>query len=392
MKFNFDTVYDRHNTNSVKYDFMQVMEPRASKDDLAMWIADMDFKATPEISQALADFANTGFFGYSKAQDGYYEAALRWYQKRFNWDIIKSTVHFSPGIVPGIAALINLLTDEGDGVIIQPPVYYPFQKIINGNKRVVVENKLINDDGYYTIDFADLREKASQAKTKVMILCSPHNPVGRVWKKEELEEVARIASATNTYLITDEIHCDLLRKGVKHYPMHTLLKPEAKDRVITLTAPSKTFNIPGLQMSLVIIENEELGQRYDQYLDAVTATNNMNAMGIVGAKAAYEHGEEWLDEVLAYIDENFKYFQEGLKTKAPKAKIWIPEGTYLGWLDLSAYGNNEIVMEKLLEIGKLFIEDGTVFGDGGEGYFRINLAAPRAIIDDCLNRLEKTFK
>ena len=390
MKYNFDEIIDRRKTDCIKWDFMENMDPRAKDSALPMWIADTEFKVAQEIIDDLHKRVEHGIFGYSLPQEEYYEAVINWYQKRFNWTIKRESIFHSAGIVPAIGYLVNALSNEGDGIIIQPPVYYPFAKTIRGNKRVIVENVLVNNDGYYTIDFANLFELASKPENKMLIFCTPHNPVGRVWTKEELEQVIKICKETNTYLISDEIHCDLTRKNVKNYPLMTLC--DDTSNVISLVAPSKTFNMPGLQMSVVVIENEELQVKYNEVIAERFSANLPNAMGIVGATSAYKNGEVWLEQVLDYIEDNLNYLADYVKEKLPKAKFWIPEGTYLAWLNLADYGDTNKLMDILVLEEDLLIENGNIFGESGQGYFRINVACPKVQLQECLEKIEKGLK
>ncbi|WP_423363140.1 MalY/PatB family protein [Mycoplasma sp. P36-A1] len=392
MKYDFDKVIDRHNTYSTKWDFMNTLDQRAEKDTLPMWIADMDFEIASPISNAIKDYLKLNLLGYSMPTDRLNEAILTYYKRRFDWDILKDSICFSPAILPAISNLIQLLTDEQEGVIIQSPVYTPFFNLIKGNNRVVANNKLILKDGSYQMDLVDLRKLASKGENKVILLCSPHNPVGRVWSKDDLAEVIRIARVTNTYLIVDEIHCDLIRENEKHNPIFNVVKHQDRNQIISLISPSKSFNIPGLSTAFAIIEDEKLRNRFNTMNKMSKGLGGMQPLSIVGTIAAYEQGDEWLNQLLVYLDENFKMFKEEIEKALPKAKINIAQGTYLGWLDLSAYGSNEVVLEKLIEKGKILLQDGTLFGLGGEGYFRINLATSKTTIKESIYRITKALK
>lgn len=390
MKYNFDEVINRRNTDCIKWDFMEAMDPRVSKTALPLWVADMEFKVADEILDAMHKRVDEGIFGYTKAGENYYEAVIGWYNKRFNWEIKKDSIYYAPGIVPALGFIIDALTDLNDGIIIQQPVYYPFANTIKGNSRTIVSNDLINNDGYYTIDFEDLREKAKDPKNKMMIFCTPHNPVGRVWNKEEILEVVKICKDTGTILIADEIHCDLVRKDVTQYPLLSLV--DDTSNIIVTLAPSKTFNLAGMQMSVVVIEDKVLADKYYDSMNTKFAIGNYPSLGLTAATAAYAHGEDWLNQVNDYLDANIDFVAEYVKNNMPKAKYNKPEGTYLVWLDLSAYGNTNEIQDKLILEQDLLIENGNIFGDSGQGYFRINVACSQSQLEDCLSRIVNVIK
>ena len=390
MKYNFDKVVNRRGTDCVKWDHMYIMEPRTDENTLPLWVADMEFKVADEIVEALKSRAEHRIYGYTRPDKDYFEVVTNWYKKRFEWNINPDSICYAPGIVPAIGFIVNEFSNENDGVIIQPPVYYPFSSIINGSNRKVVNNELINNDGYYTINYDDLKEKASNPNNKIMVFCSPHNPVGRVWKKEEILEVAKICEETDTLLVVDEIHCDLIRKDQKHYPMMSLV--DNTDNIICTVAPSKTFNMPGLQMSIIIIDNDNIKEKYMDYMNKRLGIGNYPSFGLSGAYAAYKYGEQWLDELNDYLDDNIRYANMFVKNNLPKAKFLAPEGTYLLWLNLSEYGDSKELMEKFLLDEKLFIEDGSIFGQMGEGYFRINIACPRVQLEECFNKIKNVVE
>ena len=392
MVYDFDTFVSRDQTNSVKWEFMQMFEPKATPETIPMWVADMDFPCAQPILEALHKRVDRAIFGYSSHHTSeYYQAVCGWFQRRFNWNVDSVSIVFSPGVVPAIGYLINLLTEPGDGVIIQPPVYYPFKSKIEVYGRKVVNNPLLYQSGTYSMDYEDLELKAKDPKNKLLILCSPHNPVGRVWSKEELQTLGDICFQHNVFIISDEIHFDLVRKGVIHTPLEKLF-PKQKERIITTTAPSKTFNLAGLQLANIIIHDPEIRDKWYAYVRDRLSINGPNALSIVAAQAAYTHGEEWLEAVLAYLDENIKFLQSFLAKHLPKVKLVPLEGTYLAWLDFTAYGfPQEELVRRIVHEAKVLLEDGTLFGEEGKGFMRMNIATTRSILDEALARMAKVL-
>lgn len=391
-KYNFDKVVDRIDTDSVKWDFRTNCSPKAQKDGLPLWIADMDFECADPIIKALHHRVDHKIFGYSSNNsDKYFDAFCNWYKRRFDWDIDRKSVVFSPGVVPAIALLVRVLTKPSEGVIIQRPVYYPFTNKIENNDRKVINNSLIYEQGTYKMDYEDLDKKASDPNNKVLILCSPHNPVGRVWSEEELKRVVEICKKHEVWIVADEIHLDLIRKGVKHTPLQ-LLCSDYKDKIVTCVAPSKSFNLAGMQLSNIIINNAELRKEYQHEVVATGGVSSPNPFAIVSAIAAYNESEDWLDELNDYLDKNVEFIKEFLLKNIPKAKLIYPEGTYLVWIDLKAYGLNEIELEDLMfKKANVLLDEGYIFGKEGIGFERINAACPRSILKECLERIKKTL-
>lgn len=391
-KYNFDKVVDRIDTDSVKWDFRTNCSPKAQKDGLPLWIADMDFECADPIIKALHHRVDHKIFGYSSNNsDKYFDAFCNWYKIRFDWDIDRKSVVFSPGVVPAIALLVRVLTKPSEGVIIQKPVYYPFTNKIENNDRKVINNSLIYEDGTYKMDYEDLDKKASDPNNKVLILCSPHNPVGRVWSEEELKRVVEICKKHDVWIVADEIHSDLIRKGVKHTPLQ-LLCSDYKDKIVTCVAPSKSFNLAGMQLSNIIINNAELRKRYKHEIVATGGVSSPNPFAIVSAIAAYNESEDWLDELNDYLDKNVEFIKEFLLNNIPKAKLIYPEGTYLVWIDLNAFGLNEIDLEDLMfKKANVLLDEGYIFGKEGIGFERINAACPRSILKECLERIKKAL-
>jgi len=380
----FNKIIDRSETNSIKWDRFK------EKDALPLWVADMDFQSPPKVIDALVKRAEHGIFGYTSIPDEYYESIQNWYKKRQSWDIEASDIIYTPGVVTALAAGIQAFTKPGDEVIIQPPVYYPFKKTILNNGRQVLNNVLIKTKSGYVIDFEDLEKKAKRKSAKLLIICNPHNPVGRVWRKEELFRIGQICEENNVKVISDEIHGDLIYDGYDQVPYASVNK-EMADHSMICTAPSKTFNIAGLDNSNIIISNETMKNDYVSILEKNDLLRP-NIFGLVGTIAAYEHGEDWLEEVMDYIQNNYAYLKKFLSTHLPRVKVNQPEGTYLVWLDFSDYNlTNQALKYKLIEDAKVILNQGYVFGDGGDGFVRLNLATPQTLIEKALNQMVKSF-
>lgn len=364
---------DRRNTNCNKWDGQSGMFGEEGLH--AMWVADMDFQAPQCVLKALHDYVNIGVFGYYKIPDAYYQAFINWEEKRHGYKVKKEWIRFSPGVVAGFHWLVQMLTDPGDAIIVQTPVYYPFLNAVNNNHRTLICSDLKNDSGKYSINYEDFEKKIRENSVKLFILCSPHNPAGRVWKEEELKKLFQICRKYGVYIISDEIHQDLVFEGHKHVP--SLSVGDYHDLIITLAAPSKTFNLAGGQNSLVIIPDEELRKKWDQY----TTENRVisgNPFGYIAAQAAYEEGESWLESVIDTIWTNYEYLCRELSDKLPKAVITPLEGTYLCWIDLGAYVAAENMKDIIQKKCHLAVDYGDWFG--GERFgtqIRINLATSR---------------
>ena len=388
-KLDLDQLINRKGTGSVKWDDMPGGD---SGDTLPLWVADMDFRCAPAIVQALQKRVEHGIFGYSMYDTPECKGAIQhWFQKRFQWQVNPKEIFFSPGVVPAVAFLLNILSQEGDGVVIQCPVYYPFMKKIETNGRKVVDNPLQYKDGVYTMDFEDLDRKLADPNNKGMILCSPHNPVGRVWTPEELRKVVDIAKKYDKWIISDEIHFDLVRKGIQHHPLLTIA-PEYKDRIVVCTAPSKTFNLAGMQLSNIVIPNEEYQKKWLELVDERFSVASANPFGVTALIAAYEESEDWLNQVNEYIDGNMAFAQKFFKEHLPKAHMADPQGTYLIWVDLRAYCEDGAKLEDLmLHQAKVALDEGYIFGQAGAGFERINAACPRSTLEACLNRMKEAL-
>lgn len=380
MQYDFDRVIERRGTDSIKWKIF-------ADDVLPMWVADMDFESPPQVIEALVQRAQQGVFGYPERPAAYYEAMIDWMRARHGWDIKREWLAHSPGVVTALNLAVNAFTQPGDKIIVQPPVYFPFFPIIRNNGRQVVFNPLCNENGYYRMDLADL-EKHIDSRTKAVLLCSPHNPVGRVWTKEELDALAEICVRKNVLIFSDEIHSDLVLDGHKHTPVATLA-PEIADITVTLIAPSKTFNIPGLFTSALIISNPKLHTQFNHMLENMSL-NHSNIFGMVGLEAAYRHGAEWLDQLLEYLQGNVDYTLEFFKEHIPQIKVTCPEGTYLLWLDCRDLGlDHDALRDLFLKNAKVGLNEGHTFGPGGEGFMRMNIGCPRSVVQKGLERIER---
>ncbi len=386
MSSQFDEIVERRGTNSLKYDF--AAERGKPNDVLPFWVADMDFRVCPPVIQALTKSAEHGIFGYSECKEGYFEALQNWYSKYFSWDIQSEWLVKTPGVVFAICSAIRALTKEGDAVLIQQPVYYPFSESILSNKRKLVNCPLIYADGKYSINFQDLEEKIVRNKVKLFLLCSPHNPVGRVWTKEELTRVGDICVRHSVLVVSDEIHADFTYPGYRH-SVFASLKQEYGERTITCTAPSKTFNLAGLQISNILIPNRGIRNQFQQEL-VRTGYSQLNTAGLVACQAAYEGGRPWLEELKRYLTGNLDFVRSFLNERLPEVRLVEPQGTYLLWLDFRSLGLSADRLEDLVtNQSKLWLDRGELFGEEGAGFERINIACPRASLEAALLRLER---
>lgn len=390
--YDFDRIVDRTGTYSLKWENMTAALPGAPADALPLWVADMDFPCAEPIIKALHERTDRLIFGYSLHQTAaYYDAISGWFHKRFGWQLTPQNIFYSPGVVPAIGFLIDLLSEPGDGIIIQPPVYYPFAQKIQDYDRQVVTNPLQLLNGVYTMDYADLETKLSCAQNKGLILCSPHNPVGRIWQPEELQQVVELCQKYDKWIISDEIHCDIVRHNQTHTPLEKLC-PDFKNRIFTCTAPSKTFNLAGLQLSNIIINDPAVQALWNERIAGRIGLRNPNVFAITATITAYTKGEEWLDQVNAYIDANIAYVEEFIAQNLPLVKVLPCQGTYLMWLDFTAYGlDAETLEHKMLNEAKIALDEGKMFGAEGRGFERFNVACPRPILEDCMARLKQTF-
>ncbi len=388
MKYDFDRVIERRHTHSSKWDLGE--EIFKGKNLLPMWVADMDFATAPCVVDALKKVAERGIFGYPYRPRSYKEAIKGWMERRHGWGIDTDWLTYSPGVVTALNLCILSYTQPGDSVIIQPPVYYPFSRCIENNGRRVENNPLRYENGRYVMDFDDLDKRAS-ARARMMILSSPHNPVGRVWTREELEKVGEFCVKNDIVLVSDEIHSDLIYKGQRHVPTASI-SGEISRQTVTCMAPSKTFNLAGLKTSSIIISNPRLRRLYNTML-ANLSLGMDNSFGMAALEAAYTGGDEWLDELLVYLQANMEFTLKYFREKIPRIEALASEGTYLLWLDCRKLGLDPAALNDfMLKKAKVWLDEGPLFGPGGEGFQRINIGCPRSILEEGLGRIEKAVR
>ena len=385
MKFDFDRVFERRGTDSVKWDLSKDSEV------LAMWVADMDFKTAPAIIEALERRAKSGIFGYALPPEKFYEALIGWFKNRHGADIAREWLLYTTGVVPALSAIIRALTSPGDKVLIQEPVYNCFFSSIRNNGCEIVSSDLKILNGSYEMDFEDLERKLGDPKVKLFILCSPHNPSGRIWTKDELQRAGELCLKHKVTLVSDEIHCDLLLGGRRHIPFLSLGGDIAKNSV-TCASPSKSFNLAGLHVANIIAQDAELRGKLDRALN-INEVCEISPFAIDAQIAAYTSGAEWLDELLAYLEQNFKFLRNFLKDNLPELSAMELESTYLPWIDCRKLGlKSEEISKLLLDKAKLWINPGTLYGKNGEGFVRINIACPRATLREGLERMKGALK
>lgn len=381
----FDKIVDRRNTRCLKYDF--AVERHMPADVLPLWVADMDFETSSYIEDALIERAKHAIYGYSEVKTPYFEILKKWMQKHHDWDIQRKWLIKTPGVVFALAMAVKAYTEPGDAVLIQQPVYYPFSEVIKDNGRNVVSNTLyLGEDNRYHIDFEDFEQKIVAHKIKLFLLCNPHNPVGRVWSKEELTRLGDICVKHHVTVVSDEIHEDFVFKG-KHQ-VFANIKKEYEDITVTCTAPSKTFNIASLMISNILIPNPELKRKFKHQMDAA-GISQLNVLGLVACEAAYEHGEEWYQAMKNYVKENIEFVKQYVEKQLPGVNMVEHEGTYLVWLDFRETGLSvEELDDKIINQAKLWLDSGKIFGSCGEGFQRINVACPRKVLEEAMERIK----
>ena len=386
---NFDEPVDRRNTDCLKYDFAK--RKGMPEDVLPLWVADMDFATSSYIEDALIERAKHGIFGYSEVQTPYFEILENWLKKHHNWDVQEKWLIKTPGVVFALAMAVKAYTEIDEGILIQAPVYYPFYEVIRDNGRKIVENELyLGDDNRYHIDFEDFEDKIISEKVRLFILCSPHNPVGRVWTAEELVKLGDICVKHGVIVVSDEIHADFVFKGRHH--VFASLKKEFENISITCTSPSKTFNLASMMMSNIFIPNHELKRKFRKELDAA-GTSQLGIMGLVACEAAYCKGEEWYRSMIEYVRKNIEFTKEYIAENIPDVSMIDIEGTYLVWLDFHKTGlSAEELDRRIIHNAKLWLDSGKIFGKCGEGFQRINVACPRSILKEALDRIKNILK
>jgi len=391
MKYDFQTVINRTNTGSAKWEQMKGWNPNLSEDIGPFSVADMELKNAPEIVEGLKKYIDSTILGYTIPTESYLNAVCGWVKKRHNWEVNREWIVGSAGVVNAFFSAIKAFSNPGDGIIIMTPAYYPFYYSIERNNRKLVKNPLINNGSTYVIDYEDLEKKTQNPNNKILLFCSPHNPTGRVWSREELEKIGEICLRNNVLIISDEIHFDLIMPGYKH-TIFASISEELANNMLVCTAPSKTFNLAGMQTSNIIIPNKELRDGYHKEVES----NGFFSLSILGYKAceiAYTECESWLDELIKLIYHNHLELKKYIEENIPVIKVYDLEGTYLQWMDFNGLGLNKDELEKLMhEEAVLFFDEGYLFGEEGNGYERMNIACPTKVMMDGLIRLKETLK
>lgn len=385
MKYDFDTIVPRRGTSSYKWDTSE------EENTLPMWVADMDFRTAPDIIEALQERVMHGVFGYTKVPDTYYDAVVRWFGKRHRWQVDSRWIVYTSGVVPALSAIIKALTEPGDKVIVQTPAYNCFYSSIRNNGCELSANKLIYRDGRYTIDFDDLEAKTANPKAKILLLCNPHNPVGRVWTPEELQRIGDICLRNKVFVVADEIHCELTYNGHNYTPFASLSE-HFQQNSVTCISPSKAFNLAGLQIANIIAADEELRRRIDHAIN-INEVCDVNPFGVIATIAAYNKGGRWLDALRKYLWKNYEFLSHFFAERLPQYHVLPLEGTYLVWVDcrVSSVGSDDMTRQ-LQEQQHLMVNSGTMYGPGGEGFIRLNIACPRTLLADGLERIARVLK
>ncbi len=383
----FNLLFDRSGSPAEKWNRPAMLQHFGTDDLLPFWVADMEFKAPPAVCDSLIERANNGIFGYEYKKDSLTDSIVNWYSRRHAWSINKSDLRFSQSVLNAISILINIHTEEGDGIIIQPPVFFEFRLTIQDNKRKVVRSPLKKIAGRYQMDFDDLKEKAADPRTKMLILCNPHNPVGRVWEKDELELLARICKENKVLVIADEIHADFAFAGHKYIPFATV-SDQATQISFSCLSPAKTFNIASVTDAMVVISNSIYRQQYDDFVRKLSI-NKTNAFSVAAMQVAYLEGDNWLEQLLEYLQDNMSYLDKYLKDKIPMVHLVKPEGTFLAWLDFTKLDLDAKKLEEFLaQKARLALNSGYWFGREGAGYARMTVACPQSMLKQGLLQLE----
>ena len=387
MEYNFDEIIPREETDCFKYDYRK--EYFGTSEVIPMWVADMDFKTPDFVMAAIRKRAGHEILGYSIRSDGFYSSAIDWFSHRQQWMIEKDWLLFTPGVVPALSFAVNAFSEPGDKIILQPPVYHPFFHVIKGNGREIIENPLRFVNGRYSMDLYQLAAQLDK-KVRMILISHPHNPVGRLWQKEELRDLASLCMENNIIMVSDEIHSDLILPGHKHTPLASISE-EIAGMTITSVAPSKTFNLAGMSTSLAVISNERLRRRFSSQLERAHLWTG-NIFGNIALETAYREGDDWLNQLIMYLSGNVEYLKSFLVKELPQIRLIEPEATYLMWLDMSALGMNDEELKKfMIEKARLGCNDGPSFGTGGSGFQRMNVACPRAVLKKALEQLKEAI-
>lgn len=388
-RYDFDRVIDRRHTDAVKYEGLDAMFGR--HDVTPLWIADLDFAVCPDIIAALGRRLNHPVLGYSEAPDAYWQSIIDWQHRRHGFDIEREQLAFIPGVVKGIALCINYFTNRGEAVVIQPPVYHPFRRVIEGNGRRVLENPLLFDGENYSMDLDGLADLLRRERPRMLILCNPHNPIGLQWDVHTLARVAALARESGTVVVSDEIHGDLMLDGCRHIPFLSV-SDDARAVGVMLGAPSKTFNIPGLVSSWMVVSNPALRAGFYEWME-VNEFSSPVIFSTIGAEAAYNNGENWLDQMLEYVQANIDFAIDYVRTRIPGVRAVRPQASFLLWLDFNGLGLEQCeLMRMLLEDAHLAVNDGTMFGVQGKGFTRLNVGTPRSVLTTALDHIREAVE
>ncbi|WP_321212218.1 MalY/PatB family protein [Pseudalkalibacillus hwajinpoensis] len=384
----FDERINRYGTHSVKWDHTDAIYEKENL--LPMWVADMDFRAPQAVIDALTKRSQHGIFGYSMPTEDTKSAIQKWLDRRHKWSIQQDWIVFTPGVVLALSAAVNVYTKKGEKVVIQSPVYYPFRDMVEKNERHVVDNPLRLEKDKYVMDYDHLEQTLKDPEVTMLLLCNPHNPVGRVWTRNELLKLAELCTRHNVLIVSDDIHFDLILKENKHTLISTL-SDDIASNTITCIAPSKTFNLAGMQLSTIIIPDSEKREQFNEYMGKL-GLFAPSPFGITAIEAAYTHGEEWLEQLITYLEGNLDYLKSFIAERLPEIEVIEPEGTYLVWLDFRKLSMSHEELERLIqEDAKLALDEGYIFGEGGKGFERMNIACPRSILKEGLERLEQAL-
>ena len=397
MKYDFTSLMNRSGHDSIAVDQIPIpgAEVKEGFSRIPMWVADMNFPSLPTIQEAIHARVNEPHFGYFNLPDAYFDSIIRWQKERNGVeDLPREAIGYENGVLGCVASAAAAFTSPGESILLHSPTYIGFTGVLENCGRNIVLSDLVQDEnGVWRMDYADMDRKLKEHNIHFVIFCSPHNPTGRVWTEDELKKTVEICKKYDKWIICDEIHCDLIRRGVTFIPIMNVA-PEYADRIVVCTAPSKTFNLAGMKTSNIVIHNKELQKKWKDYVNGSLSMDGASALGMTAMIAAYTEGEEWLEQLKDYLDGNFAYIDEYLKKNLPKAHLVKAEGTYLAWLDLNGYvDRDEKKLEELMQKkAKVALDEGYIFGEEGRGFERINVASPRSVIEECMNRIRTAFE